>query len=1341
MFKGKRVMSVILTFAIVFSLFTATPIVTKAAATNIALNMPVTASSTNGTNIASNAADSSLTTRWESQQGVDPQWITIDLGQSYNVTGVKIVWQNAAGKVYDIQVSKDNATWTTAYSVTNGAAAATLNATFTTAIDGRYVRMYGTKRTGNYGYSIFDFQVYGTPTLNMVQAPVITPVAGTFTSAQTVTITDEDIDAQLYYTTDGSYPTTTSAIIYSTPFTVSNTATVKAVAYKSGMIESNLVISTFTILKPPTGLSISSSISNSASLGWTAVVGAASYNLYRSTSSDGTYDKANTSLITSNGYADIGLAANTTYYYKVSAVNANVETDMSAAVTVTTPAASTPDFGPNVYIFDPSMPASDVQAACTTIFNKQETNQFGSDRYAILFKPGSYNANVRVGFNTQVAGLGQMPDDVSINGGVTADAAWFGGNATCNFWRSLENLEIIPTGGTNKWFVSQAAPLRRVHVKGNLALADAGYSSGGYLDDSKVDGTVSSVSQQQWISRNSTWTTWSGGVWNMVFVGVNNPPTGIWPTKPYTTVDKTPVYREKPFLTIDGTGKYSVYVPSLQSSTNGITWSSGQTPGQSISIDKFYIAHAETDTAATINSALSQGKNLLFTPGIYHLSDTIRVTNANTIVLGLGYATLTPDNGVVAMSVADVDGVVVAGLFFDAGAVNSPLLMEVGPTGSSQDHSLNPTSLSDVFFRVGGASVGKADVCLKINSNNVIGDDFWVWRADHGAGVGWTQNTAANGMIVNGNNVTLYALMVEHFQEYQTLWNGNGGRTYFYQSELPYDVPNQASWMNGNVNGYASYKVADSVTTHEAWGLGIYSYFNVGPSIFDNSAIEDPIKPGVIFHDACTVFLNGNGGISHVINSIGNAVLKGNMRATVTNTAPPIITLLGNPIEDVGIGATYTDAGANAIDSTGVDITNNIVTTITNNINELTTFDSSVPGTYIYHFNVIDAVGNPAAEVTRTVVVADKAALVTAIDNATALIESKTVGTAVGNVSQTAADALQSVIDAATAVNINKASTQPEVDAQVAALTTATTNFNNAIIIALKQVTLAADKTTFGLNETVQLTLSGTLMDGTPADLINAHITYTVDNPEVATVSATTGTTGARAAVITPFKEGKTNVTATVTMNGVTCNSSIEIAVDAAPPTIKINGITDGEVIKLNEKTPVVVTWTASDEISGVYSATGDITSGAVLDVSKIGKYTLTFAAVDKVGNATTKSITYYVQYDYSGLSALINSDGSSTFKLGSTIPVKFQLKDANGLYVTDAAAKLYAAKVTDGVVESENPAVSTATASSGNTFRYNSTSDQYIFNLNTRDLAAGSVQIRIELGDGTSNVVKIKLR
>ncbi|MEU8272176.1 RICIN domain-containing protein [Sphaerisporangium sp. NPDC049002] len=534
----------------------------------------------------------------------------------------------------------------------------------------------------------------------------------------------------------------------------------------------------------------------------------------------------------------------------------------------TPPPGNGPDLGPNVSVFDPSMPASTIQSRLNSVFSQQETNQFGGNRFALLFKPGTYNVDVNVGFYTQVLGLGLSPDNVTINGGVHAEADWFQGNATQNFWRGAENLSVTPPSGTDRWAVSQAAPYRRMHVRGNLQLDDGGWSSGGFIADSKIDGQVRSGSQQQWLSRNAQWGSWTGSNWNMVFVGVTNAPSGSFPNPPYTTVGTTPVVREKPFLYVDQAGAYQVFVPALRTNSQGTTWTGGAPAGSSIPIDQFFVAKPG-NSAADINTALTQGKNLLFTPGVYHLGDTIRVTRADTVVLGLGLATLIPDNGVTAMSVADVDGVKVAGLLIDAGTTNSPVLMQVGPSGSSQSHAANPTSLHDMFFRIGGAGVGKASQSLVVNSSNVIGDHMWLWRADHGSGVGWNSNTAANGLIVNGNDVTMYGLFVEHYQQYQTIWNGNGGRTYFYQNELPYDPPNQAAWMNGGTQGYAAYKVGNSVTSHEAWGLGSYAYFNVNPSVVEAHSFEVPNTPGVRFHSLVTVSLGGTGTISHIINNTG----------------------------------------------------------------------------------------------------------------------------------------------------------------------------------------------------------------------------------------------------------------------------------------------------------------------------------------------------------------------------------------------------------------------------------------------------------------------------------------
>ena len=564
------------------------------------------------------------------------------------------------------------------------------------------------------------------------------------------------------------------------------------------------------------------------------------------------------------------------------------------ATTATTPILAddaAPDFGPNVLLFDPSTPAAEIKSKCDAIFAQEEKNEFGSERYAILFKQGNYKAKVNVGFYTQVCGLGKLPDDVTITGEVRCDAKWNGGNALVNFWRGCENLTVAPFPlDRDVWAVSQAAPLRRVHIKGSLVLFDGGWSSGGYLADSLVDKDTVPGSQQQWFSRNAEWASWNGGVWNMVFLGVTAPPTGIFPARPYTVIAKTPVIAEKPFLYIDPAGVYSVFVPSLRKESVGISWKNGQAQGSSIPLTQFYIARADKDTAATLNAALGHGLNLLLTPGIYNLDDTLRVTRADTIVLGLGMATLSPRTGKPAMEVADVDGVRIASVLFDAGPVESPYLLQIGEPGSTLSHAEHPTVLSDVFARVGGATVGVAKSAMIINSNDVIGDHAWLWRADHGAGAGWDKNKSANGLIVNGSDVTYYGLFVEHFQEAQTLWNGENGRVYFYQCEMPYDSPTQDDWKRENMKGWPGYKVSASVKNHEAWGVGVYCVFTHA-GIYSDNAVEAPNVPGVKFHDVLAVRLGGasdDSGINNVINGKGGAASKAKSTASLAEYPLPL---------------------------------------------------------------------------------------------------------------------------------------------------------------------------------------------------------------------------------------------------------------------------------------------------------------------------------------------------------------------------------------------------------------------------------------------------------------------
>lgn len=547
-----------------------------------------------------------------------------------------------------------------------------------------------------------------------------------------------------------------------------------------------------------------------------------------------------------------------------------------------TTASGGADLGPNVLVFDPAMGDAAIQAKVDAVFTTQQSNQFGTERYALAFKPGTYNVDINVGFYTHVLGLGASPDDVVINGHVTVDAQWLGGNGTQNFWRAAENLCIVPPDGLERWAVAQAGPMRRAHIKGNMTLWPSPpgnrWSSGGFLADSVVDGQVDSGSQQQWLSRNDSFGSWTGSNWNMVFVGTQGAPVQHFPNPAWTVVDRTPAVREKPFLTIGADGSYRVFVPALRRDSAGTTWASGPAAGHSIPLSHFHVARPG-DSADTINDALARGRHLLLTPGVYPLSAPIRVTRPGTVVLGLGLATLQATHGTSLIEVADIGGVSVAGVLLEAASADSPVLLRVGHGRSRTSHAADPTVLFDVYARIGGALAGGATVSIQLDSNDVICDNIWLWRADHGLNgtVGWSVNPADTGFLVNGDRVTAYGLAVEHYQKYEVLWRGNHGRTYFFQNEHPYDVPTQSAWVHGTTNGYAAYKVADEVTDHLAWGLGSYCFFDLQANIYTDRAYEVPDTPGVALTDLMIVCLNGpgGGGILHNINKSGGPVQNG----------------------------------------------------------------------------------------------------------------------------------------------------------------------------------------------------------------------------------------------------------------------------------------------------------------------------------------------------------------------------------------------------------------------------------------------------------------------------------
>jgi hypothetical protein len=568
------------------------------------------------------------------------------------------------------------------------------------------------------------------------------------------------------------------------------------------------------------------------------------------------------------------------------------------------PGDGPPDLGATTLVFDPSMPVAEIQATVDRIHAQQVDDEMGTARYALLFKPGIYGTDtqplqMKVGYYTEVAGLGDSPSDVVINGKVEVYNRCLGpGGSNCvaltNFWRTLSNLTIDVNAlgqdgcraSANFWAVSQAVSLRRVAVTGGtLSLMDyctAGpqFASGGYMGDSRT-GNVINGSQQQWLTRNSVIGGWSNAVWNQVFAGTEGAPSdATFPDPPYTTLETTPVSREKPFLFVGDDGRYRVRAPAAQRESRGLSWASGLTPGRTISLEDFFVARP-TDSVGEINKQLSRGRHLLLTPGVYDVSKTIKVKRRDTVVLGLGHPTLTAVRGAVPMTVADVPGVVVAGVTIDGGTKESPVLLRVGKKDDDDRrgkwHEPDPTTLNDVYFRIGGPHVGKAEVTLEVNSDDVLLDHIWAWRADHGnpGSFGWDVSTGRNGVVVNGDDVTATGLFVEHYQQYNVIWNGERGRTVLFQNELPYDPPNQAAWQHDGVLGWAAYKIDDDVETHRLWGGGAYIFTNVDPTIHATRGFEVPVTPGVRLTHVMTVNL-GAGTIDHVVNDTGAPVSNEN---------------------------------------------------------------------------------------------------------------------------------------------------------------------------------------------------------------------------------------------------------------------------------------------------------------------------------------------------------------------------------------------------------------------------------------------------------------------------------
>jgi len=458
--------------------------------------------------------------------------------------------------------------------------------------------------------------------------------------------------------------------------------------------------------------------------------------------------------------------------------------------------------------------------------------QFGTQRQAVLLRRGDYGAlDIPVNFYTSIIGVGSSAADVlisSVKANDTYPDSAKGGLE--NFWRSVEGLTCTASSVT--WAVSQAAPLRRVHINGDLHLSQQSgeqvhYTSGGFMADITVGGTLDWGSQQQFFFRNAEFNDidYTGSGRSFVFVGVRGVPT-YDPSKatPYISdVKQAPDVAEKPYL-VEEDGEWLIIVPDRQAQPAGRS----QHSGSNISMEHVFVAR-DGDNAATISDGIKGKRALLLTPAMYFLYDSIRISAPDFVILGLGLPTLVTLTGLSAF-IVDAPRVRIAHVLIEAGHPRTrdgtaALLLWKGSDGVG----------SDIFTRVGAfayandhhnsCTITHADIHIEVRGDRVVLDNTWAWHADHDDCTGSSSSPASdsaysgNGLVVYGENVTSYGLAVEHTMMNLVNWDGDGGKIYFFQSELPYHDPTFVD------DGYCGYKVAYDVQRHLAYGVGIYQVF------------------------------------------------------------------------------------------------------------------------------------------------------------------------------------------------------------------------------------------------------------------------------------------------------------------------------------------------------------------------------------------------------------------------------------------------------------------------------------------------------------------------------------
>jgi hypothetical protein len=536
-------------------------------------------------------------------------------------------------------------------------------------------------------------------------------------------------------------------------------------------------------------------------------------------------------------------------------------------------------------------------------------HHFSSQRQAVLMAPGVYhNCSFQVGYYTQVLGLGRQPTDVRLAPGPFVPALNKHphaphGTSLDSFWRSAENFA---TTGDLQWAVSQAAPLRRVDVGGDLILHDgAAYASGGFVAHARVYGQVRAGGQQQYLLRHVDLVGGAtGGAWSMVYASCSGqvPVAAVGnTTSPSVTVvpARDRVRLEKPYIiqTQDNPASFALVVPAAFQESAGVSWECCD-PAEERDFRRVRLVTAE-EPVERIQEALDEGKDVVLAPGIFALESTLVFRHSHQVLLGLGLATLqNPPDGTPCIQVEpQVPGVRIAGVMLEASETHTTTLLQWGYENvTDPGDATYPGGLFDVFVRVGGSVVvggsedrraTRVDTMMRLHAGHLVGDNLWLWRADHSdlqaneekvnfpdiSSLYWQSEEedfhVGTGLEVGGDYVTVYGLAVEHANGHQTVWRGNHGHVAFYQCELPYGV-SQSSYGDSNFTGYL---LDDTVDHHQLYAPGVYSNFRNGP-VVTATAIRHPCKSTIEVVNPFTVRLDNHFGIQSIVNDNGSSATE-----------------------------------------------------------------------------------------------------------------------------------------------------------------------------------------------------------------------------------------------------------------------------------------------------------------------------------------------------------------------------------------------------------------------------------------------------------------------------------